>query len=372
MANRRRTRDVLGVPFVPPTWATRSTLAIRRRLAAAHRQTAPPSIRVLEGLFGVFDNRVLGLLVELEIPELLQRPRDVAQLAEATGTDRDRLDRLLRYAAARGFVAAERRGRYRSTPVTEILRRDHPNSWRGWVEFAGSDWFWDAFRHLDAAVKGTESAVHAGTGHDFFEFVNNVRPEAGDAFNRAMAAGAMVQAFALNQALDWSNVRTVCDVGGGTGAALEYVLTARPHLEGILFDLPEVVSAACSTLRTDPLVGRCQIRGGSFFDAVPEGADRYLLLAIVHDWDDTRATEILSRVREAMDSDARVVVVEGALSDRPRDEFAQASDLLMCALADGRERTLREFETLFERSRLTLVRTIPLMTGFTAFEAAAR
>jgi hypothetical protein len=365
-----RVRDLLGVPFVPPPSLSRAVVGLRRRLASAHRQAAPPSIQLLEALFGLFDNRVLGLLVELDLPELLGAPRTVAELADATGTDPENLERLLRYAAGRGFVRRDRRGRYRATGLTRILRRDHANSWRGWVEFAGSDWFWDAFRHLDAPVRGRGSGVRAATGHDFFEFVNDVRADAGGAFNRAMAAGATVQALALDDALDWAEVGRVCDVGGGTGATLEYLLRARPDLEGVLFDLPAVVDAVRPALAGGDLASRCRIERGSFFEAVPAGADRYLLLAIVHDWDDTDAARILRRVAEAMDPEARAIVVEGILSARPRDEFAQASDLLMCALASGRERTAAQFESLFASSGLTRLRTIPLATGFVAFELA--
>ncbi len=370
MARRTRIRDVLGVPFVPPPCLSEAVVRLRRRLAAAHRQAAPPSIQLLEALFGLFDNRVLGLLVELDLPDLLDRPHTVAELADATGTDPANLERLLRYAAGRGFVRCDRRSRYRATGLTRILRRDHPYSWRGWVEFAGSDWFWDAFRHLDAPVRGRGSGVEAATGHDFFAFVNDVRPEAGEAFNRAMAAGASVQALALDRALDWSAVGRVCDVGGGTGATLEYLLAAHSQLEGVLFDLPGVVAAARTPLTAGDLASRCRIESGSFFEAVPAGADRYLLLAIVHDWDDADAARILRRVAEAMGPRARAIVVEGILSDRPRDEFVQASDLLMCALASGRERTARQFDALFANSGLTRLRTIPLATGFVAFELA--
>lgn len=296
MANRRDLRTIFGFPFAPPPLLTRAVVRVRRGLGRAQREAAPPSIRVLEGLFGLFDNRVLGLLVELDLPDLLHRPRSTIELASATGASPDPLARLLRYASGRGFVGCDRRGRWRASPVTEVLRRDHPNSWRGWVEVAGSDWFWDACRNAHVPLLGEGSGVAAATGVDFFEFLGRVRPDAGDAFNRAMAAVSTVQALALSEALDWSGIRTVCDVGGGTGAALEYLLSTRADLDGILFDLPEVVSHARPRLKSRPLADRCRLERGDFFQHVPAGADLYLLLAIIHDWDDARATRILTHV----------------------------------------------------------------------------
>jgi hypothetical protein len=365
--SRKQEREILGAPLVPPARATSILNAVRRRLLGVHRRAAPPSVRVLEAVFGIFDNRVLGLLVEFRIPELLDGPRTAAELAAETGADPDGLVRLLRYAAARGFLRQGRDGRYRANDLTRILRTDHINSWRGWVEFGTSDWFWDSWRHADAAVRGASSGTHAATGRSFFEFVTAVRPDAGRAFNDAMRAGALVQAVALAHGLDWASVGTVCDVGGGTGGALRHLLETHPHMHGVLFDLPEVVAHVDGVLVEGPLVGRCRVEGGSFFGAVPPGCDRYLLLAIVHDWDDERATEILRRVAAALPPDGEAVVVEGVLREAPTDDFTTASDLLMLVLADGRERTEAQFRRLFDNAGLTFVERLPLATGFSAF-----
>jgi hypothetical protein len=323
-------------------------------------------VRVLEAVFGLFDNRVLGLLVELRIPEQLDRPRTAAELAEASGAERDALERVLRYAAGRGFLGW-RGGRYRANGVSRILRADNANSWRGWVEFGTSDWFWDSWHHADAAVRGETSGTEAATGHPFFEYVTTVRPDAGRAFNDAMRAGAVVQALALSHGLDWGDVETVCDVGGGTGGALQHLLEANEQLRGTLFDLPEVVADARPALLTGALGTRCTVESGSFFERVPAGHDRYLLLAIVHDWDDEQAVAILRTVGVALPPHGEVVVVEGVLPETPADEFVVASDLLMLVLADGRERTDAQFRRLFDAAGLALTERTLLATGFSAF-----
>jgi hypothetical protein len=173
-----------------------------------------------------------------------------------------------------------------------------------------------------------------------------------------MEAGATMQAVALSHGLDWEGVRRVCDIGGGTGAALRTLTRLRPDLDPLLFDRPEVVADAPADL---PSVG------GDFFAAVPEGCDRYLLLAIVHDWDDADAVRILRRVRDALPEHGAAVVVENVLPERPRDEFVVASDLLMLVLGPGRERTRAQFESLFAAAGLARSRHVVLPTGFSAF-----
>ena len=236
------------------------------------------------------------------------------------------------------------------------------------MEFAGSDWFWDAWRHLDVAVRGEGSGMEAATGHSFFEFVHHVRPDAGEVFDGAMRAGATLQAVALDHALDWADVGSVCDIGGGTGAVLEYLLLQHPQLEGTLVELPEVIAKAHPRLAAGDLADRCTLHPGSFFDELPAGCDRYLLLAVVHDWDDEHAERLLRRVAGALGPGGHALVVENILSESPRDEFVAASDLLMLVLASGRERTAAQFEALFARSGLQLERRIPLASGFAAFQ----
>jgi hypothetical protein len=175
-----------------------------------------------------------------------------------------------------------------------------------------------------------------------------------------------VQGLALARAFDWSATTSVCDVGGGTGVALEMLLAAHPHLAGTLLDLPEVVARARPFVRE-----RCQIVAGDFFSWIPPDCDHYTLLAVIHDWDDDDAGRILCLVRDALRPGATAIVVESVLPERPRDDFAFASDLLMLVLGPGRERTRAGFDALFTAAGLTVRRTVTLATGFTAFELTA-
>lgn len=363
---RRFERDALGAPVIPPPAIARWATALRRRLLGVHRRLAPPPVQVLEALFSSFDAHVLRALVELGIPDELQKPSTISELAERVGADPTRLERLLRYAAARGLVGLDRRGRVRSSPVTDSLRGDAAAPWRGWVRFATSDWFDASWRNLSAAVKPeVPTAFELAHGTDFFGYTTEIDPEAGVVFDQAMAAGATLQGIVLSRALDWDGVETVLDVGGGYGATLGVLQRYHPHLSATLFDLPEVVERA----RFDG-DGR-SIVGGSFFDGLPAGHDRYLLLAIVHDWDDNRAIAILTNVAAAMGPEGEAIVVENVASERPRDDFAAASDLLMFVLATGRERTVDQYRRLFGDAGLRITRQRLLATGATAFTLRA-
>jgi hypothetical protein len=72
--HREFERAVLGAPLVPPGRITNMANALRRGLAGAHRRSAPPPLQILEALFSQFDAPVLGVLVEIGVPDELSSP----------------------------------------------------------------------------------------------------------------------------------------------------------------------------------------------------------------------------------------------------------------------------------------------------------
>src|SRR5262249_2377010 len=71
----------------------------------------------------------------------------------------------------------------------------------------------------------------------------------------------------------WESVRTIVDVGGGTGAMLAQILRARRGIHGILVDLPRTVARSHEIFRAAGVTERVKVVGQSFFDPLPPGAD---------------------------------------------------------------------------------------------------
>jgi orsellinic acid C2-O-methyltransferase len=181
-------------------------------------------------------------------------------------------------------------------------------------------------------------------------------------------------AGAVSAAYDFSALRRVVDVGGGAGALLTGILRAHSTLHGTIFDLPRLAAAAARTIAAAGLQDRCAFAGGDFFAAVPEGADAYLLKHVIHDWNDERATTILSNCRRAMRADAKVLIVESIYPphiDRSlASRGAANNDVNMLACTGGRQRSEAEFRALFAAAGLTLTRIIPTAAMSSVIEAA--
>jgi SAM-dependent methyltransferase len=166
---------------------------------------------------------------------------------------------------------------------------------------------------------------------------------------------------------DWAPVRSVVDVGGGTGALLAEILRARPGILGTLVDLPRTVGGSGELFRSAGVAGRVTTAGQSFFDPLPAGADLYLLKNVLADWPDREATAVLTRCAEAARPAGRVVVLGGV---SPDEDGGASPELLMMVLLGGKDRTLAEFRELARQAGLEISTAGRLKSGRFAVECS--
>ena len=115
---------------------------------------------------------------------------------------------------------------------------------------------------------------------------------------------------------DFTGIRRLADVGGGQGVLLASILKRYPQMQGILYDLPEVVDGVPQD-RFAGCGGRVSIESGSFFERVPSGCDAYVMKHIIHDWNDDYCRTIVSLMREQLPPNGRVLICEMVIGDDP-------------------------------------------------------
>lgn len=162
----------------------------------------------------------------------------------------------------------------------------------------------------------------------------------------------------------------VVDVGGGDGGFLAGLLARYPAMRGTLLDLPHVVAAA-EVLTEAGVRDRCEIVPGSFFDALPAGADAYLLKTVLPGFGDDQVVAVLRRVREAMRPDSRLLLLEAVLPPGDTFDVAKLYDVHTLVLTGGTHRTAEETAALLDRAglRLDTVRPTATLTILTATPA---
>jgi hypothetical protein len=110
--------------------------------------------------------------------------------------------------------------------------------------------------------------------------------------------------------------------------------------------------------------------GGDFFESVPE-ADLYLLKHILHDWDDEACICVLKNCRRALRPGGRIAVIELLLGEIGEPGTASLYDATMMVLSSGRERSLVEFQRLFEAAGLAAAKVTTTNTPMVILEAGA-
>ena len=171
---------------------------------------------------------------------------------------------------------------------------------------------------------------------------------------------------------DFAGMRVTADIGGGQGTLLAAILRRHEHLRGVRFEMADVADRAASVLREAGVAHRCEIVAGDFFTGVPDGADGYILANVLHDWDDSRAVQILQACRHAMGTRGRVLIVERLIPDDPTEAVpVLLSDLNMLLLTGGQERTNAEYGKLLAAAGLRPGQVLPVATPYGVIDGLA-
>jgi O-methyltransferase domain len=139
-------------------------------------------------------------------------------------------------------------------------------------------------------------------------------------------------------------------------------------LHGVLFDLAHVAGRARLGLAALGLEQRCSVVEGSFFEAIPAGADAYLLRHIIHDWTDEQSVQILSNCRKVIPAHGRVLLVEFTVPAANQASLAKDTDMIMLTFPGGMERTDAEYAALFEQSGFRLAKVTPTKSAASVLE----
>jgi hypothetical protein len=314
-------------------------------------------------------SRCLHVIAEMGVADALgDDPRTAVDLAETTGANSDAVARALRVVSAYGIFERRNDGSghtsFTHTPASRLLRTDHPQSMRSFVRMLGNTVNWQSLGLLAHSMRtgepATEQVIPGGSWTYYAQ-----HPEESRIFDEAMVGKAHGQIAGILAGYDFSPFKTIADIGGGRGHLLNAVLAATPDATGVLFDQPHVVKDAAGTASA-----RLEIRGGDFFKDTLPVCDAYLIMQVIHDWNDREAIQILSSIRRSAPTYAKLLLIEGILPEDSTSGWIEMANIFMLALMAGRERTRREFETLLNSSGFRLDKVIDVGLGTSILEAS--
>ena len=303
----------------------------------------------------------IRVVVTLGVPQRLARGAATSdELAAAAGADARSLDAILEHLTRKGLFRRVDRAEGDRFELTEAGRGLLEPAYRLSLDLHGiGNRLALAWGTLLARVRSGQPAYDQAFGRSFWDDLD-ANPALAASFDALMGeAGHGPPEPAFDIEGGWAGVRTVVDVGGGTGAMLAALLELRPELRGTLVDLPRTVARARETFEAAGVSERVRTTAQSFFDPLPPGADLYLLRKVINDWSDGDTLAILRRCAEAAGSTARVVIVGGVLPDGQKASFEVEMVLL-----GGRTRSLGDVRALAGGAGLEVVAAGPQPAGF--------
>jgi O-methyltransferase domain/Dimerisation domain len=294
--------------------------------------------------------------------------RTADEVAKLESSDRATTYRLMRACVSLGLLAYED-GRFTTTPMGELLRAGVPGSLREVALLQGSHGIWQGWGVLPEAVRRGETQFKAALGVDIFDYFAKNPGEAA-LFAKAMSNMTGLVIEDTVRLLDFGGATVVIDVGGASGALVLGLMKAHPEIQGKVFDLPHAVASAQHAADQAGLSDRFSAVDGDFFESVP-AADYYLLKSILHDWRDEECLSILRNCRKAVLPSARALVIEAVVGEIGKPDPAAIFDMNMLAVTRGRERTLAEFDAMFDATGWRRVGLSPTRLLYTLLEVEA-
>jgi SAM-dependent methyltransferase len=267
----------------------------------------PDRIRRL--LAGVGPAFALLAGMELQVfTQLAGGPASTEALAAGLGLEPGRLARLLRALVAIGLLE-EAGGRFRNTPeAAAFLVEERPGHLGGQELLAQ---LWHADLHTARSIRSGRPAAM----HDFAE----ASDEAMLAMLRGMHPLAVAAGQELARRLDLTEVRSVIDIGGGSGGLAAALCALEPERRATLLELPRNARLASALLQATPGGERVTILAGDILAGPPPGSyDLAVLRALVQVLGPDEAGLAIRHAAAAVRPGGTVVIIGGGILDDDR------------------------------------------------------
>lgn len=318
-------------------------------MPAAAKEITPA--RILETGFAFFASKVLLSAVELDVFTVLAgKSMTAPELGKVLklhprGTY-DFFDALV----SMGFLNRDGDGptaKYRNTDETaRFLDKSKPGYVGGILEMSSQRLykFWHDLPRALRTGKPQNEVSHSQK--PLFEELYSDLPRL-EQFMGAMTGISRGNFEALAKKFNFSQYKTLCDVGGATGILSTIVARQFPHLKCISFDLPQVEEIAKKHIKGAGVSQRVKTMAGDFFkDKLPK-SDCITMGMILHDWNLKDKKHLIKLAYEALPKGGALIAVENIIDDeRRKNTFGLLMSLnMLIEFGDAFDFTFAEYKS---------------------------
>jgi cyclopropane fatty-acyl-phospholipid synthase-like methyltransferase len=171
-----------------------------------------------------------------------------------------------------------------------------------------SNQLWKTWSNLTQVVK-TGISAHP-------EEINERGEEWLFPFINAMHDRAKKQAPQQLANIDLSEIKSILDIGGGSGAYSMEFVTKKPEVETTVFDLPNVVPITKKFLDKEGFSDQIKTCAGDYTtDELPKGFDLVFLSAIIHSNSLEINRDLIKKCFNSLNKNGKIVIQDWIMND---------------------------------------------------------
>lgn len=278
---------------------------------------------ILETAFAFWSSKVLLTAVEFGVfTKLGDRRLTGRELGAELGLHPRGISDFFDALVAMQFLGREGDGpsaRYFNTPAAALyLDGGSPRYVGGWLVMLNDRLFkyWHDLPEALRTGRPQNEVKHGQKG--MFEELYEEIPRL-EQFMGAMTGLSRINFEAFASKFDFSNFKTLCDVGGATGLLCIEAAKRHPHLRCTSFDLPVVQPIARKHIAAAGLDERISVASGDFFkDPLPK-ADVITMGMILHDWNLEKKMHLIRSAYNSLPPGGAFVAIEALIDDARRE-----------------------------------------------------
>ena len=248
---------------------------------------------------GFFASKTLLTATKIGLFTLLgERPRSGEDIQKELGLHPRSLYDFLDALVALGFLnrkGIKETSIYSNSADSDLFLDKNKPSYMGGILEMANNRLYPFWNDLETGLKtGLPQNEAKNNGKSLFDAIY-ADPARLREFIRAMTGVQLGNFIAFAKQFDFTNYKTLCDIGGSGGALSAQVTLNNEHVKCTTLDLPPVTSIAQENMDAMGLGDKVNVVSGDFFaDKFPK-ADIITMGQILHDWGTKDKKKLISK-----------------------------------------------------------------------------
>lgn len=285
---------------------------------------------------------------------LADHPSRSGEIASALRLGSRSIEALLNLLTALGFIA-RRNGIFHLNELSRCyLLPESPHYWGG-VLHTVRDMPVSHSMIIDAVRSDSFTNIEDNAGPRKFTDEwkqSTLSAEQARRFTEKMHSHGFSSALALARFQFFDDIRSLLDIGGGSGCYSIALAAAHPLMRCTIAELPPVCQCTIDYVERYGLSDRIKIAPIDMFrEEWPYGHDAIFMSDILHDWSLEHCLYLLQRAYNALPSGGRIFIHEVLLEDNGIGPLtANAYSLAMLMVAEGKQFSGHEITSLLKQA----------------------